>query len=251
MIQQSKKAIVVGASSGIGEALAKVLSRNGYEVGLVARRIELLDKLQKEIPSPTYIKRIDVSQAEEAMLLLQQLIKEMGGMDLIVLNSGVNTHNANLDWKGEIETINVNVSGFVAMANIAVKHFLAQNSGHLVGISSIAALRGSANCSAYNASKAYVSNYLEGLRHKLSRNDIFVTDVRPGFVDTAMIKGQRRLFWVATAEGAAEQIFQAIKKKKKTVYVTKRWRVIAWLVKLLPAWVYNLRYREELLGTVK
>ncbi|MBU3933544.1 SDR family NAD(P)-dependent oxidoreductase [bacterium] len=246
MPENKKKAVVIGASSGIGEALAKALGRNGYEVGLAARRVELLRKLQKEIPSPSFIKRIDVGQPKEAMALLQELIRDLGGMDLIVLNSGINTRNVNLDWEGENETINVNVSGFAAMANVAVKHFLAQNSGHIVGISSIAALRGSATCPSYNASKAFVSNYLEGLRHRFSGKNIYVTDIRPGLVDTAMIRGQPGLFWVATAQGAAEQILQVIKKKKKVAYITARWRILAWLIKALPDWLYTLRYKRKI-----
>lgn len=245
-IKNNKKAIVVGASSGIGRAVAVELARNGYKVGLASRRIELLKQLQQEIPTPTFIKQMDVSKPEVAMVLLRELIKEMGGMDLIVLNSGINTRNVNFDWEGEIKTINVNISGFVAMANVAIEQFLRQNSGHIVGISSIAALRGSGTCSSYNASKAFVCNYLEGLRHRLRRNNIYVTDIRPGLVDTALIKESPILFWVATPEGAAEQIFQAIQKKKKVAYVTRRWSIIACLIKLVPDWVHSLRYKREL-----
>ena len=242
----NRKAVVIGASSGIGRAVAKALARNGYEVGLVSRRVELLHQLQREISAQTFIKQIDVSKPEVAMVLLRELIKEMGGMDLIVLNSGINTRNVNFDWQGEIKTINVNISGFVAMANVAIEQFLRQNSGHIVGISSIAALRGSATCSSYNASKAFVCNYLEGLRHRLKGNNIYVTDIRPGLVDTAMIKENPILLWVATPEGAAEQIFQAIQKKKKVAYITRRWSIIAWLIKVMPDWVYSLRYKIKL-----
>ena len=238
----SKKAIVIGASSGIGAALARVLGANGYEVGLVARRLELLRQVQQETRSKTYIKQIDVSQVEQAMAVLQELIKEMGGLDLIVLNSGINNYNTNLTWQGEIELINVNVSGFVACACVAIKHFLAQNSGQIAGISSIAGLRGSAGSPAYNASKAFVSNYLEGLRHKLNKNNIYVTDIRPGLVDTTLIDREAMLFWLSTPEAAAEQIFTAIKHKRKVAYITRRWGVIAWLVKILPDWAYRLRY---------
>ncbi len=240
----NRKAVVIGASSGIGKALAKVLARNGYEVGLVSRRVELLCELQKEIPSRTFIKQIDVSKPELAMVLLRELINEMGGMDMIVLNSGVNTRNSELEWEKEIELINVNISGFVAGACVAVKHFGAQGSGHIVGISSIAALRGSGTCSSYNASKAFVCNYLEGLRHRLRRNNIYVTDIRPGLVDTAMVRGQAGQFWVASPERAAEQIFQVIKKKGKIAYITRRWRIIAWIMRLLPDWLYALRYKK-------
>jgi short-subunit dehydrogenase len=241
----SRKAIVIGASSGIGAALAKELAGNGYEVGLVARRVELLDQLQKEIPAKTYIKRIDISRHQEAISLLQQLIAQMGGIDLIVLNSAVYMRNADLDWKMEIDTLDVNISGFVACASVAVKHFLAKNSGHLVGISSIAALRGSANSASYNASKAFVSNYLEGIRHRLAGNNIYVSDIRPGLVDTDLNRMSSRLFWVSSPEKAAKQICTAIKRKKKVAYITRRWALIAWLAKLLPDWVYRLRYRYE------
>jgi len=241
-----KKAIVVGASSGIGRAIAVELARNGYEVGLVSRRLELLEQLQQKIPTRTFIKQIDVSKPEVAMVLLRELIGEMGGMDMIVLNSGVNTRNIDLEWEKEIELINVNISGFVACALVAVRHFSAQGSGHIVGISSIAGLRGSATCSSYAASKAFVSNYLEGLRLSFSATNVYVTDIRPGLVDTDMIRGQPGLFWMATAQGAARQILQAIKAKKKVAYITRRWAAIAYLLKILPDWVYALRYKLKI-----
>ena len=92
---------------------------------------------------------------------------------------------------------------------------------------------------AYNASKAFVSNYLQGLRQKFSklRLPIIVTDVQPGFVDTAMAKGD--VFWVTSPKQAAQQIFDAIRKQKKHVYVSKRWRLVAWLLKAAPDWLYH------------
>ncbi len=126
------------------------------------------------------------------------------------------------------------------MANIAMHHFLSKGSGHLVGISSIAAIRGDDTAPAYNASKAFISNYMAGLRKKISkaRLPIVVTDVQPGFVDTAMAKGDG-LFWVASPQKAAHQIYTAIEKKKKHVYVTKRWKLIGWLMKIMPEFIYN------------
>ena len=174
---------------------------------------------------------------------MQELIEEMGGMDLIVINAGINTYNVKLKWQEEIETIEVNVSGFVAMANVAIKHFLAQNCGHLVGVSSIAALRGSATYPSYSASKAFVVNYLEGLRHMLSKDNIYVTDIRPGPVDTAIIRERSWEFLFASPDKAAEQIFRAIKKKRKIAYITRRWGIIACLMKMLPDWAYRLRYK--------
>ncbi len=235
-----KRAIIIGASSGIGRELAKVLSQDGYSVGITGRRVELLTSLQQELSAPSFIRRMDVSQTSEAVQLLEELIREMGGVDLIIISAGVGFINIELEWEKERATIDTNVAGFAAMANVAVKQFIQQSSGHLVGISSIAALRGSGATPAYNASKAFMSNYMEGLRQKVSKLKvpIIVTDVQPGLINTAMAQGEG-LFWVAPPEKAARQIFDAIKSRRKHAYVTKRWRAIAWLLKVIPDFVYN------------
>jgi short-subunit dehydrogenase len=235
-----KKAIVVGASSGIGHALAKVLAQDGYAVGLVARRLPLLLELQQEIGDQAMVKQIDVADTAVAMPQFTQLLHEMGDVDLIVLSAGIGFLNPDLDWNKENETIGVNVAGFTAMTNLAVHYFLKKGSGHLVNISSIAAIRGNGMAPAYNASKAFESNYLEGMRHKFAKLHlpITITDIQPGFVDTAMAQGVG-LFWVAPPEKAAKQIYQAIRRRKTHAYVTKRWRLIAWLFKLAPDWLYH------------
>lgn len=235
-----KRAIIVGASSGIGRELAKVLSRDGYTVGLTGRRVDLLSGLQRELSTPSLVKQMDVSQTSEAARLLEELIRELGGADLIVISAGVGFINLEFEWEKEKATIDTNVAGFAAMAHTAVSHFIQRSSGHLVGISSIAALRGSGATPAYNASKAFVSNYMEGLRHKVSKLKlpIIVTDVQPGLVDTAMAQGEG-LFWVAPPEKAAQQIFGIIKSRRKHAYVTKRWRAIAWLLKVVPDRLYH------------
>ncbi len=222
-----KKAIIIGASSGIGKDLAKVLSQNGYAVGLTGRRIELLTALQNELPTESFVKTMDVSQTDKAIQQLIELISEMNGVELVVISAGIGFINTEFDWEKEKATIETNVTGFAAMTNVAVKHFLEQRAGHLVGISSIAALRGSGGAPAYNASKAFVSNYLEGLQQKFFqlKLPIVVTDVKPGFVDTAMAQGDG-LFWVAPPEKAARQIYKIIKARRNHAYVTKRWRLI-------------------------
>jgi short-subunit dehydrogenase len=235
-----KSAIVLGASSGIGRELAKLLSQKGYKVGLTARRHDLLASLQQELPHPSVIKKMDVSRASDAMYQLNELIKEMQGVELIIISAGIGTINPEFDWQKEADTIETNVVGFAAVANVAVRHFMQQGSGHLIGISSIAALRGSDASPAYYASKAFEANYLQGLRKKMAKLHlpITITDVQPGLVDTAMAQGEG-LFWVAPAEKAAQQIYDAISKKKEHIYVTKRWRLIAWLIKGMPAYLYN------------
>ncbi len=234
-----QKAIIVGASSGIGKSLAKTLARDGYQLGLAARRLPLLLDLQQEIGSQARIKQIDVTDTQDAISRLSELVQEMDGVNLIVICAGTGFENPELDWDKENKTIAVNVAGFTAIANAAIHFFLKNGSGHLVNISSIAALRGSGSAPAYNASKAFESIYLDGLRHKIARLGlpITITDIQPGFVDTAMAQGEG-LFWVASPEKAASQIYQAIQAKKKHAYITKRWRLIAWLLKFAPDSVY-------------
>lgn len=234
------KVIVVGATSGIGRELAALFSRDGHVVGIVGRREQLLEELRREHPNCRFSRRIDVSRTTEAIPLFEELIAEMEGADIVVLNAGVGFINHELRWVYERDTIEVNVTGFSALANVAMRHFLSQGKGHLVGISSIAAIRGDGSSPAYNASKAFVSSYLQGLRKKASASNvpIAVTDIQPGFVDTALARGEN-LFWVASAPEAARQIYKAILARKSHVYVTKRWRLVAWLIKSLPDALYH------------
>lgn len=236
----TSKAIIIGATSGIGKNLAEVFLREGYTVGLAGRRMHLLDELKEKYPDRVFLKLIDVSQDAEAMDALDRLILEMEGADVVVISSGTGFINEDLQWKPEKETIDVNVSGFAAMSNVAMRYFLSKGLGHLVGISSLAALRGGSDAPAYNASKAFVSNYLEGMRKKAAREGlpITVTNIQPGYVDTAMAKGEGK-FWVASPREAAEQIYDAIRRKRKHAYVTKRWRLIAWLLKNMPDFLHN------------
>lgn len=237
-----KKAIIIGASSGIGKALAQVLSGDGYEVGIVARRVELLHELQKTLPNKSYIKQIDVSDSDRAMLLLRELTSEMGGYDLIILNSGISCSDQDRDWIKQKQMIDVNVVGFAAIAHEALDHFIQKGHGHIVGITSIAALRGGKQAFTYCATKAFDAILLEGIRNTVRsfHLPIFVTDIKPGYVDTDMVKDSKNKFWEASPELAAEQIYDAIKAKSNHAYVTKRWGLIAWVISLAPDWLYDL-----------
>jgi short-subunit dehydrogenase len=137
---EQKKAIIMGASSGMGKELAKILSGNDYIVGLAARRIDLLDELQKGLPNKSFIQQIDISNPEDAEIKFKEMNNAMGGVDLVVISSGYGDLNSKLKWPIEQETIDVNVTGFALIAGIALQHFLERGFGHLVGISSIAAL---------------------------------------------------------------------------------------------------------------
>ena len=235
-----KSAIIIGASSGIGRALAVTLSRDGYRVGVVARRTDLLAGLQAELTGPCVIKTVDVSQPERAMPLLRELIDELRDVELFIVSAGTGFNNPALEWEPERDTIAVNVLGFAGMINVAAAYLEKRGSGHLVGISSLAALRGNGVAPAYAASKAFVSNYLEGVRYRFKKLNlpIVVTDVQPGFVDTRMAKADR-LFWVASPQTAARQTAAAIRRRKQRVYITRRWRLIAWLLRVLPDALYS------------
>ena len=232
-------AIIIGATSGIGRALVVELAGRGYALGVTGRREELLETLQRELTTPVIARRMDVTQPEAAMAQLDALIAELGGLDLLVVNAGVGIPNPDLTWEPERDTLAVNVTGFTALAVAGFRYFTRQGHGHLVGISSIAGLRGGRWNPAYSASKAFMINYLEALRGRARQLGlpIAVTDIRPGYVATAMTASNQWMFWVATPSTAARQIADAIHRKSRVAYITHRWVLIAWLVRHLPDWV--------------
>ena len=236
-----KKAIAIGASSGIGRELAKVLVRHDYIIGVTGRRTKLLEELQAELQNKCLIRTMDIADTTKAIDTLNGLITEMGGVDLVVISAGTGHGTPDLQWPNDKATIDTNVLGFTAIATTAFNHFVKQGHGHLVGISSIAAIRGGRYAPTYNASKAFVCNYLEGLRHMAikSKLPIYITDIQPGYVDTRMAQGDK-VFWRASPEKAAQQIYRAIERKKPHAYVTRRWRLIAWVMKLMPNCFYRL-----------
>jgi short-subunit dehydrogenase len=233
-------AVIIGASSGIGLALAHELTRRGYTIGLAARRVALLDEIAGTLKSRTVTQYLDVTEPDAAIDQLRSLILELGSVDLFVISSGTGHENPRLEWELERDTIETNVLGFAAIANVAAEHLASRGSGTLVGISSIAAIRGNGGAPAYGASKAFVSHYLAALRHKFAKlgSRVVVLDVKPGFVDTAMAKGDG-LFCVASPKKASTQILKAIDRQRTHVYITRRWRLVAWVLRLLPNALYN------------
>ena len=234
-----QNAIIIGGTSGIGRELARQLCGRGVRVAVTGRRRELLDELAQESGQKCLARYMDVSQFKEARECLADIIMELGDVDLIIISAGTGFIDPEHAWDKEKTTIDVNVTGFAAIANAAFRYFLERGRGRLVGISSIAAIRGG-EVPAYFASKAFVRNYLQGLRRIAAKrkSDVIVTEVMPGFVDTAMAKGPG-LFWVAPVEKAARQILTAIDKGKTFAYITKRWRLVAWVLKLLPDSLYH------------
>lgn len=235
-----KNAIIVGASSGIGKALAKLLLEKGWTLGITGRRTPLLEELKATAPDRVYCQQQDVQDLEKSSKALSNLWNEMKTIDLVIVSSGMANLNRNLAWDPERESIQTNVMGTARVYQFVYDQFKDQGHGHLVGISSIASIRGNRHSPSYGASKAFQANYLEALRcmSKKQRHNIAITDIQPGFVNTAMAKGNG-LFWVAPVEKAARQILQAIQRKKRKAYVSKRWKIIARILKGMPAWGYE------------
>jgi short-subunit dehydrogenase len=183
-------AIIIGASSGIGLELCRHLAAKGYRIGIAARRKSLLDETAAALPQVCCVSTIDLSKPDEALQYFKIMLEDVAPVDFVYLCAGTGHPNPDLVWKLEDETIRVNALGFAALASSSMSFFLKQGHGHLVGITSVAAVRGSSAAPAYGATKAFESHYLESLQIRARRSGarIFVTEVRPGFVDTAMMK---------------------------------------------------------------
>lgn len=212
-----KKVIIIGATSGIGRELASLYATQNYLVGVSGRRNELLLSLQNEFPKNIVTECFDVT-GKENIVHLQSLIEKLNGLDILIYNSGYGDISKALDWEIEKHTIDVNVNGFIEIVCYGFNYLSNQGHGQLACISSIASKRGSSHAPAYAASKAFASNYMEGLYLKAKRmnNNIFITDIQPGFVDTNHAKGDGK-FWVAPVKKAAAQILPPSLKKRSVL----------------------------------
>ncbi len=231
--------IVFGATSGIGKKLTEMLVLDGYKVAITGRRIELLNELKSSNSEKIIVRQNDVQNVKQTESVFKEIVSELGEVDIIIHSSGIGYENPDLDWNKEWDTIKTNVIGATQIYDLAFQLFKKQGFGHLVAISSIASLRGNRESPAYFASKAYQVNYLESLYFKakeIKGRKVFVTDIRPGFVDTKMALGDG-IFWMASLDKASKQIYSAIKRKKRRVYISKRWNLIAWVLKIVPSWI--------------
>ena len=234
-----KKIIIIGATSGIGRKLAENYAEKGFTVGISGRRIELLKEIGQQFPGQIVYECFDIT-ANENIDHLERLINKSGGLDILIISAGIGEPSKDLSWAIDKKTINTNVNGFAEIANRAFNFFVHQGYGHLAAISSVGANRGGSRASSYNASKAFQSNFLEGLAIKAKNinKEITVTCIEPGFLETKKLN-TKNLFWVIPVDKAARQIMKAIDKKKRKVYISRRWWLIAKMMKWMPWWIYS------------
>lgn len=236
----SLRIIIVGASSGIGRKMAELYVGQGHKVGVTGRRKHLLEELKEKFPDRIETECFDVTQNEN-LSSLASLISKLGGLDMLVISAGWGQPADELLWEIDEKVLKTNVTGFIEIANWSFNYFARQNSGHLVTISSVAANRGSGWAPAYAASKSFQSVYFEGLAIKAKRlkKNILITCIEPGFVNTKMAHGGDKMFWIVPVEKAARQIIHSLSQKKRKVYISRRWWIIARLMRWMPYWIYR------------
>lgn len=248
MTGKFNRAIIVGASSGIGAELARQLAARGCRVALLARRIEELSTLADEInrlqPGPetralTFAH--DVLCYEEVPELFQTVCRDLGGLDLFIYASGVmppvleNEYNFEKDRR----TIEVNVLGAIAWLNEAAQRFETAKEGTLVGISSVAGDRGRRGSPVYNTSKAALDTYLEAIRNRIGRFGVRVVTVKPGPVATPMTAGLGKMPLMIPADDAARQIIAAAERGVRLAYIPWPWRFIMAIIRAIPSPIFQ------------
>ncbi len=245
MPQTWKRAIIVGASSGIGEALARALAADGCRVALVARREDRLRALAQELngqASATQARPYahDVTDFGGVPALFETITRDLGGLDLIVYLAGVmpRVGPEEYDTEKDAETIAANFTGAVAWLNEAARRFEKAKSGTIIGISSVAGDRGRRGNPVYGATKAALNAYLESLRNRIERRGAFVVTIKPGPVDTPMTQGLKMPGMISPEQAAAE-ILLAAKDKVRVAYVPGKWKPIMAVIRAIPAPIFK------------
>jgi decaprenylphospho-beta-D-erythro-pentofuranosid-2-ulose 2-reductase len=245
MPQTWKRAIIVGASSGIGEALVRALVADGCRVALVARREGLLSALAQVVnqDAGTILAHVyvnDVTDFSSVAPLFEKITRDIGGLDLIIYAAGIMppVGPEEYDTAKDAETIAANFTGAVAWLNEAAKRFGKAKSGTIVGISSVAGDRGRRGNPVYGATKAAFNAYLESLRNRIEHRGAFVVTIKPGPVKTPMTEGLR-MPGMISAEQAAAEILLAAQNKIRVAYVPGKWKPIMAVIRAIPAPIFK------------
>ncbi len=240
MRQNNKKAIVVGATSGIGMEVAVLLAESGWKVGVAGRRAERLEALKQKHEGIVCYERIDVT-SPDAPDRLRNLIEDLGGMDLYFHSSGIGWQNGSLDGEKELKTVETNGVGFVRMVDAAFNWFAERKQkGRIACITSIAGTKGLGAAPAYSATKRFQNHYLECLTQqvRMRRLDISITDIRPGFVKTDLIAGSKYPLQL-DAKDVARSIVRAVEKGKGVKVIDWRYAILVFVWSLIPRWIWT------------
>lgn len=245
-LEPQKRAIIIGASSGIGAALVHELAHSGYLVAALARREAKLQSMCEAINAVMGKTAVlpythNVTEYDDVPALFQKIVGDLGGVDLVIYNAGV-LHQVSIDeynFEKDRAMMEINALGAMAWLNQAALRFERAKAGHIVGVGSIAGDRGRVGSPVYNTSKAALHTYLESLRNRLAKVGVAVTTIKPGFVQTQMLEGASRTFWVISPEQAAETIHRAIKRKAQVVYVPWQWRLVGLIIQHIPSVIFR------------
>lgn len=236
------KAIIVGATSGIGLAVAKQLTARGWEIGIAGRRQQLLQEIQRTNLNIIATQELDVTRPD-AGDRLQTLIGKMGDIDLYFHSSGIGYQNPSLDIDKEIRTVETNALGFTRMINVAFHYFQQhpEKRGHIAVISSIAGTKGLGAAPAYSASKRFVNHYMECLSqliHLKHIKHITLTDIRPGFVRTPLLSDGGKYPLQLDVDKVAQEIVSGLEKRKQIITIDWKYRIIVFFWRLIPRWLW-------------
>lgn len=231
------RTLITGASSGLGEGMAREFAARGHELALCARRTDRLDALAAELPVRTVTAALDVTDHEAVFATVRALRDELGGLDRVIVNAGVG-RGAPVGtgrFDANLETVQTNFVAALAQCEVAMEIFRAAGRGHLVVISSVAAQRGLKGAqTAYAASKAGLSTLAEGIRSDVAGTGIDVTTIAPGFIATDLNAGMSMPFGVDAATGS-RALVGAIERRPARAFVPGwPWGLIAPLMTALP-----------------
>jgi len=242
-----RRAIVVGASSGIGAAIVRQLAREGYRVAALARREDQLEALAQEARPEArraggeVIAAVhDVRAVGDVPELLERLVRELGGLDLFVFAAGVMPKVAadEYDTAVDLDMLAINFGGCVAWCNEVARLMGSQRAGTIVGISSIAGVRGRKGNPMYGSTKAALTHYLESLRNRLAARRVHVCTIKPGYVDTVMTQGLKT-FWLISADEAARTLLDAARRGVNERFVPWRWTLVALALRMIPSFLFR------------
>ena len=236
----SKIAIIVGASSGIGLEVAKLLLADGWRLGVAARREEPLLELKAMAPDCVEVMTIDVTSPDAGERLLS-LIEQLGGMDLYFHASGIGKQNRTLDEDIELRTMETNAVGFTRMIGVAYRYFAERGTGHIAAITSIAGTKGLGPAPAYSATKALQATYLQSLEQQAHQRGLNIrfTDIRPGFVDTALLNDSFHYPMLMRPEAVARDIVRSVYQHRHVRVIDYRYRILTFFWRLIPRWIWR------------